>query len=183
MTTGARRPRIRRVGWREYLALPDLGVTRIKAKIDTGARSSALHAFNVERFRRRGKIMVRFAIQPLQRSNKKVVVAEAEMVDERVVRSSNGVHDLRPVIITTVELLGQSWPIELTLASRDAMGFRMLLGRQALVDRFLIDPGRSYLAGRPTRLAAAEPAPPPEPPRPPPRGTTRKKRPPRVAPA
>jgi hypothetical protein len=67
------------------------------------------------------------------------------------VRSSNGVDDLRPVIVTSVELLGQIWPIELTLASRDAMGFRMLLGRQALVDRFLIDPGRSYVAGRPKR--------------------------------
>lgn len=143
--------RMRKVGWREYLALPELGIARIKAKIDTGAKSSALHAFNVERFRRRGKIMVRFAIQPLQRSDKKVVVAEAEMVDERVVRSSNGVHDLRPVIVTTVEILGQRWPIELTLASRDAMGFRMLLGRQALVDRFLIDPGRSYLAGKPKK--------------------------------
>jgi hypothetical protein len=148
-----RPPRVRRIGWREFLALPDLGIPRIKVKIDTGAKSSALHAFNVERFRRRGKIMVRFAVQPLQRSTKKVVVAEAEMIDERVVRSSNGVHDLRPVIVTTVEILGQKWPIELTLASRDAMGFRMLLGRQALVDRFLIDPGRSYVAGRPKRKA------------------------------
>ena len=90
-----------------------------------------------------------------------------------VVRSSNGVHDLRPVIITTVELLGLSWPIELTLASRDAMGFRMLLGRQALVDRFLIDPGRSYIGGRPVRKSpsptpdhAAGAAPPPSPPPP-----------------
>jgi hypothetical protein len=152
-----RPPRVRRVGWREYLALPELGVRRIKAKIDTGARSSALHAFNVERFRRGGKILVRFAIHPLQRSHKKVVVAEAEMIDERVVRSSNGVHDLRPVIATTVELLGQAWPIELTLAARDAMGFRMLLGRQALIGRFLIDPGRSYVAGRPKRKAPATP--------------------------
>ena len=73
------------------------------------------------------------------------------MVDERIVRSSNGVHALRPVILTRVELLGETWPIELTLASRDAMGFRMLLGRQAVRGRFLIDPGRSYLAGRPGR--------------------------------
>jgi hypothetical protein len=143
--------RMRRVGWREYLALPDLGVRRIKAKIDTGARSSALHAFDVERFRRRGAPMVRFTIYPLQRSSKKLVMAEAEMIDERLVRSSNGVDDLRPVIVTSVELLGQIWPIELTLASRDAMGFRMLLGRQALLDRFLIDPGRSYVGGRPKR--------------------------------
>ena len=140
-----------RIGWREWVALPDLGVTRIKAKIDTGARSSAIHAFGLEHFRRRGHDIVRFTIHPLQRTNKRVVIAEAEMVDERIVRSSNGVHALRPVIITHVELLGESWPIEVTLASRDEMGFRMLLGRQAVRSRFLIDPGRSYLAGRPLR--------------------------------
>jgi hypothetical protein len=142
-----------RIGWREWVALPDLGVARIKAKIDTGARSSALHAFAVERVRRRGKDLVRFAIHPLQRSSRREVVAEAEMVDERIVRSSNGVHALRPVILTRVELLGDAWPIELTLASRDEMGFRMLLGRQAVRGRFLIDPGRSYLAGRSGKAA------------------------------
>jgi hypothetical protein len=141
MTTGRRA----RIGWREWVALPDLGVARIKAKIDTGARSSALHAFGVERFRRRNKTMLRFAIHPLQRSARRVVTAECEMIDERIVRSSNGVHALRPVIITTIELLTQAWPIEVTLASRDEMGFRMLLGRQAVRNRFLVDPGRSYL--------------------------------------
>ena len=153
-----------RIGWREWVALPDLGVTRIKAKIDTGARSSALHAFDLEHFRRRGHDMVRFAIHTLQRSSKRVIVAEAEMLDNRIVRSSNGVNALRPVILTRVELLGESWPIELTLASRDEMGFRMLLGRQAVRGRFLIDPGRSYLAGRPPRKPKP---PPPEPPPPP----------------
>ena len=152
-----------RIGWREWVALPDLGVTRIKAKIDTGARSSALHAFDLEHFRRRGHDMVRFAIHTLQRSSKRVIVAEAEMLDNRIVRSSNGVNALRPVILTRVELLGESWPIELTLASRDEMGFRMLLGRQAVRGRFLIDPGRSYLAGRPPRKPKP---PPPEPPPP-----------------
>src|SRR5690606_25645014 len=142
---------------REWVALPDLGVTRIKAKIDTGARSSALHAFGVERFRRRGKIMVRFAIHPLQRSSKRVVMAEAEMTDERLVRSSNGVLAVRPVIVTRLELLGEAWPIEVTLASRDEMGFRMLLGRQAMRGRFLIDPGRSYLAGKPAGQPATRP--------------------------
>ena len=151
-----------RIGWREWVALPDLGVTRIKAKIDTGARSSALHAFDLEHFRRRGHDMVRFAIHTLQRSSKRVIVAEAEMLDNRIVRSSNGVNALRPVILTRVELLGESWPIELTLASRDEMGFRMLLGRQAVRGRFLIDPGRSYLAGRPPRKP--KPAPPEPPP-------------------
>jgi len=151
-----------RIGWREWVALPDLGVTRIKAKIDTGARSSALHAFDLEHFRRRGHDMVRFAVHTLQRSSKRVIVAEAEMMDERIVRSSNGVNALRPVILTRVELLGESWPIELTLASRDEMGFRMLLGRQAVRGRFLIDPGRSYLAGRPPKkVKPATPEPPP----------------------
>jgi hypothetical protein len=150
-----------RIGWREWVALPDLGVTRIKAKIDTGARSSALHAFDLEHFRRRGHDMVRFAIHTLQRSSKRVIVAEAEMLDERIVRSSNGVNALRPVILTRVELLGESWPIELTLASRDEMGFRMLLGRQAVRGRFLIDPGRSYLAGRPPRKVKPSPVPEP----------------------
>jgi hypothetical protein len=143
-----------RIGWREWVALPDLAVSRIKAKIDTGARSSALHAFAVERFKRRGKDLVRFAIHPLQRSSRREVVAEAEMLGERIVRSSNGVNALRPVIITRLELLGEAWPIELTLASRDEMGFRMLLGRQAMRGRFLIDPGRSYMAGRPGKAPA-----------------------------
>ena len=152
-----------RIGWREWVALPDLGVTRIKAKIDTGARSSALHAFDLERFRRRGHDMVRFAIHTLQRSSKRIIVAEADMLDERNVRSSNGVHALRPVILTRVELLGESWPIELTLATRDEMGFRMLLGRQAVRGRFLIDPGRSYLAGRPPKKPKPPPTEPPPP--------------------
>lgn len=148
-----------RIGWREWVALPDLAVSRVKAKIDTGARSSALHAFGVERVRRRGKDLVRFAIHPLQRSSRREVVAEAEMVDERIVRSSNGVHAIRPVILTRLELLGDAWLIELTLASRDEMGFRMLLGRQAMRGRFLIDPGRSYLAGKPGKAQVVAVAP------------------------
>jgi hypothetical protein len=95
--------------------------------------------------------MVRFAIHPLQRSAKREVMAEAELLDERVVRSSNGVLARRAVITTRIELLGETWPIEMTLASRDEMGFRMLLGRQAMRGRFLIDPGRSYMTGRPGR--------------------------------
>ena len=137
-----------RIGWREWVALPDLKVSRIKAKIDTGARSSALHAFDIERFRRRGKTMLRFQIHPLQRSHRRVVSAEAEMIDERAIRSSNGETTLRPLILTRLTLLERTWEIELTLASRDQMGFRMLLGRQALRSQFLIDPGRSYLGGK-----------------------------------
>jgi hypothetical protein len=143
------------IGWREWLALPELGISEIKAKIDTGARSSALHAFHVERFRRRGKAMVRFGVHPLQRDASREVLAEAELIDERRVRSSAGEVQLRPVVVTSVKLHERVWRIELTLTNRDEMGFRMLLGRQALRGRFVIDPGGSFLAGKPRRAKAA----------------------------
>lgn len=135
------------LGWREWLALPGLGIRAIKAKIDTGARSSALHAFEIEIFQREGRPMVRFRVHPWQRSHRGVVTAEAPLAGERFVRNSGGIETLRPVIIADVELAGRRWPIELTLTARDAMGFRMLLGREAIRRRFLVDPGRSYLAG------------------------------------
>jgi hypothetical protein len=138
-----------RVGWREWIALPQLGIEAIKAKIDTGARSSSLHAFDVEPFRKGRALWVRFAVHPLQRTMEGAVMAEARVVEHRSVRSSNGMVAERPVIITEVELLGQRWPIELTLANRDEMGFRMLLGREAIRGRMIVDPGRSYLTGRP----------------------------------
>lgn len=139
------------IGWREWVGMPDLGVDAIKAKIDTGARSSALHAFNVKRFLRGNKRMVRFEIHPLQRGKQDVVLAEAELVDEKRIRSSNGQEELRPVVCLTIRILDREWDIEVTLTNRDEMGFRMLLGRQALRGRFLIDPGKSFQAGRPVR--------------------------------
>mgnify|MGYP002063745192 CR=1 FL=1 len=148
---GKRRPPKPTIGWREWLALPLLGVDRIKAKIDTGARTSSLHAFDLERFRRRGVDMVRFKIHPVQRDLVRTVDAEARLVDERWVRDSGGTATLRPVIHTDVHLLGQTWEIELTLTCRDVMGFRMLLGRQAVRRRFLIDPGRSYFGEKARR--------------------------------
>ena len=135
------------IGWREWIQLPGLRVPLIKAKIDTGARSSALHAFDIKLVQRRGRDFVRFKVHPLQRDTHTTVVAEAVLLEHRLVRSSGGHETLRPVILTNVELLGQNWMIELTLASRDVMGFRMLLGRQALRHRFVVDPGRSYLGG------------------------------------
>ncbi|MEM7263400.1 MAG: RimK/LysX family protein [Planctomycetota bacterium] len=135
------------IGWREWLALPDLSVPRIKAKVDTGARSSSLHAHEIETFRRRGRDFVRFEIHPVQRKRKPVVRAEAELLEMRKVKSSGGHVTLRPVIMTSVALLGQEWEVELTLATRDAMGFRMLLGRQAIRGRMVVDPGRSYYSG------------------------------------
>lgn len=139
-----------RVGWREWVSLPDLGVPRIKAKLDTGARSSALHAWNVARFKRRGVSMVRFTIHPIQRDDRTLVEAEAVVLGERRVRSSSGQVSLRTVIRTELELLGERWPIELTLTRRDEMGFRLLLGRQALRGRIVVDPGRSFVTGRPS---------------------------------
>lgn len=137
-----------RIGWREWLELPGLGVRAIKAKVDTGARSSALHAFDIEVFERQGHAIVRFHVHPWQRSDNGMIAVEAPLAGERLVRNSGGSQTLRPVIITDVELAGQRWPIELTLTARDAMGFRMLLGREAVRRRFVVDAGRSYLAGK-----------------------------------
>ncbi len=134
-----------RIGWREWVALPDLGVSRIKAKIDTGARTSALHAFDVEVVRRKGIDVVRFKVHPFQRDYRSTVVAQSPLIDEREVKSSSGHGTLRPVIRTRIRLGDRVWSIELTLTNRDAMGFRMLLGRSALRKRFLVDPGASFL--------------------------------------
>lgn len=139
------------IGWREWVALPGLGAARVKAKVDTGARSSSLHAFNVEVFQRHGVDIVAFDVHPLQRSDRKKLRAEAPLVEMRTVRSSGGHVTLRPVIETEVELMGERWTIELTLAARDTMGFRMLLGRQAIQRGFVVDPGRSFLGGKPAR--------------------------------
>ena len=136
------------IGWREWVSFPDLDAWAVKAKIDTGARSSCLHAFDVRTVRRGGKEFVQFKVHPLQRDTSQTVEAEAELLEYRVVRSSGGHETHRPVILTTIQLLGQQWGIELTLASRDTMGFRMLLGRQAVRGRFLVNPGRSYCAGK-----------------------------------
>ena len=130
--------------------MPDLEIARIKAKIDTGARSSALHAVNLERFRRRGRDMIAFDVHPHQRNTRDTVTAEAEIIDERRVRSSSGHVELRPVVWLAVKMRGRQWLTEFTLTSRYEMGFRVLLGRRALGGRFLIDTERSYLAGRPS---------------------------------
>ena len=133
------------IGWREWMALPEIGITRIKAKIDTGARSSALHAFDIETLKIDGKSMVKFKVHPQQRDTSKTVIATAKLIDERNVRSSSGKAELRPVILTEVNLMNKIWQIELTLTNRELMGFRMLLGRQAVRGIFLIDPSKSYL--------------------------------------
>ncbi|MEZ6134128.1 MAG: ATP-dependent zinc protease [Pirellulaceae bacterium] len=139
------------IGWREYVSLPDLGIRSIKVKVDTGARSSSLHAYDITEFSRDGERWLRFCVHPWQRNDRKIVAAEARVLDVRSIRSSSGELNERYVIMTTARLLGQSWPIELTLANRDQMGFRMLLGREAIRGRMLVDPGRSYFGGIPKR--------------------------------
>ena len=139
------------IGWREWVALPDWGVPAIKVKIDTGARTSALHAFDIETFEADGVAMARFAIHPWQDSASDVVVVEAPLLERRQVRSSSGAAKVRPVVLTTMVLAGRSEQVEVTLTRRDEMGFRMLIGRQALRRRFVVDSGRSYLGGKPER--------------------------------
>ena len=133
------------IGWREFASLPQLNVDRIKIKIDTGARSSALHAFNIKERSIGGKQMIRFEVHPLQRDNQTTVTAEAELLEYRQIRNSGGKAQLRPVIKTNIQVGTEIWAIELSLTNRDVMGFRMLLGRQGVRNKFLVDPGRSFL--------------------------------------
>ncbi len=137
------------IGWREWVTLTDFGDAAVKAKIDTGARTSALHAFRLKLVERDGVQIATFQLQPQQRSRKGALSVECPVDSFKEVRSSNGRVESRPVITTEVVLGQRSWPIEVTLTSRDAMGFRMLLGRAAVRRRFLVDPGRSYLLGTP----------------------------------
>ena len=138
-------------GWREWVALPDLGVPHVKAKLDTGARTSALHAFDLEELTRDGSDWVRFAVHPWQRSKADEVVVECPVHDRRRVRSSSGHEQERIVIRTAITLLGTPVTTEVTLSRRDEMGFRMLVGREALRQGFVVDSAHSYLGGRPAR--------------------------------
>ena len=139
------------IGWREWTGLPDLGIQMVKAKIDTGARSSSLHAIDIKTIERDGKSFVDFRVHPLQRNSRETIACRAEVLEYRLIRSSTGHAQRRPVIVTTIQVLGESWPIELTLANRDEMGFRMLLGREGVRGRFMVDCGKSFYGGQPVR--------------------------------
>jgi hypothetical protein len=136
-------------GWREWVSLPDIGVPWVKAKLDTGARTSALHAFDLERFEKDGATWVRYSVHPWQRSDAGAVDVEHEVHDVRTVRSSSGYADERFVVMMDISLVGRTITAEMTLSRRDEMGFRMLVGREALRQGFVVDPARSYLGGRP----------------------------------
>lgn len=137
------------LGWREWVALPELNIGQIKAKIDTGARSSALHAFAIDPYRKGGQRWVMFAIHPSQLNSDVVVECHAPIKDRRLVSDSGGHKQLRYVIETELVLGRSLIRAEMTLTNRDSMRFRMLLGRTAMNRRFVIDPSSSYLQGKP----------------------------------
>lgn len=143
----SRRPSLQVIGWREWVGLPDLHVRRIKAKIDTGARSSSIHAFDVETYCVGEVERVKFSIHPIQFRDDIVVEADAPILERRHIRSSNGEVSERIVIRTQLEIRRRRMWMDLTLANRDTMGFRMLVGREAIRERYLVDPSASYRAG------------------------------------
>jgi ribosomal protein S6--L-glutamate ligase len=136
------------LGWEEWVALPELGLPAIKAKVDTGARTSALYACDVEPFGSPRARKVRFCVHPLPRRRDVAIECTARLVDRREVRSSIGEREQRWVIETEIGIGGRQWPIEITLANRHTMTYRMLLGRQAIRPGTLVDPSSSFLQPR-----------------------------------
>jgi hypothetical protein len=136
------------LGWREWVSLPDLGIDRIKAKVDTGARTSALHAFDVQLIEDNDKKHVKFKIHPEQKKLDKVIECQAMLLDEREVRDSGGHIEMRYVIETQIAIGPNLHTVEVTLTNRDNMGFRMLIGRTTMKGIYLVDPGKSYLIGK-----------------------------------
>ena len=138
------------VGSEEWCSFPVLGIPTIKARVDSGAKTSAMHAINIAPFIKNEENWVKFDINPIQNNNKTVIHCESKLVDKRIVKSSSGFREQRYVIGVELEIGGKKWTIEITLTNRDSMGFRMLLGREAMSGRVLVDPEEKYLLGQPT---------------------------------
>lgn len=145
------------IGWREWVALPELGISAIKAKIDTGARTSALHAERIEIFMHHGITVARFQVLPLQRTRKGAVICEAPVVDRRVISDSGGHREERWIIRSRIRVAREEWETEISLTNRATMTFRMLLGRATLGRRFIIHPSASYLTGLPEEAFLTSP--------------------------
>ncbi len=137
------------IGWREWAGFPELGIKRVKAKIDTGARTSALHAEDIEIYTTKsGKRKARFTVSPLKSNKRYRVHCIADLVDQRYVRSSNGQRELRTTVCTTIKIDDLHYQIDLTLTNRDSMGFRLLVGRTGISKNFIVDPHRSFMLGK-----------------------------------
>ena len=137
------------VGWREWISFPDFGAFQVKAKIDTGARTSAIHATKIEAFEQDDMQLVRFCLFPDQDDHDRFIECVAPLIEQRVITNSGGSEEMRFIVAADIALGDHRWTIDLSLTQRDDMGFRMLLGRTAVRKRFLVDPGRSYLQGEP----------------------------------
>ena len=135
------------IGSEEWCSFPELGIPAIKARVDSGAKTSSIHAFNIQPFRRQGTSWVSFEIHPIQNNRRTVIRCERPVIDKRVIKSSSGLSETRFVVNASLKLGDNIWEIELTLANRDSMGFRMLLGREAMQDRLIVDPSESCMLG------------------------------------
>lgn len=136
------------IGWREWVALPDLKIDQIKCKVDTGAKTSALHAYFIEPFKKSGCEYVRFGMHPVQKNSDTEVICTSKVHDQREITDSGGHREKRYVILTTIKLGQHNWQAEVTLTDRETMLFRMLLGRDAIKNQFIVNPARSYLIGK-----------------------------------
>lgn len=147
-TSRTRKKPLTEIGWREWVAFPEYGVAQIKAKIDTGAKTSAVHAFRINEMHVNGAPHVEFFLHPEQKRRQPEMQCIAPIKDKRLIKSSNGQVQERIIVSTLLAIAGEEWTIDLSLSNRDEMGFRLLLGRDALRNKVIIHPGKSYMLGR-----------------------------------
>jgi len=136
------------IGSEEWCALPEIKIPAIKVRIDSGAKTSSLHATNIKEFDNKGELYISFDVFPIEQKLHTIIHCKAKVIDRRMVKSSNGSQERRYVIETEIQMGSNSWKIELTLSNRDSMGYRMLLGRQAMENKILVDPGSSFQLGK-----------------------------------